>query len=505
MKILIGYPNLPMMLIPAVSVGIFTSICDELDVEVDLFETTAYSDDPSLGMLYKTKIGGGRSYTPKDLGMDLRPTREMIPDFVSKVKEYQPDLVIFSTVEDTFNDTVEMIDSIKDLNIPHLVGGVFPINAPEICINHPSINAICRFEGELVLKDVIQRLKQNKPFDDVLGVWTKNRRNGPQPLCNINDVTPNYRLYHPNRFNRAMGGRIVRSINIETYRGCPYSCSFCNSPMTRSLDKNYLRRKTIEQVRKELDLYVETYDPDYWFFIDDSFAARPRKELFELCELLAEYKISWWCNTRIENVDEEILKAMKNGYCGRIQFGIECGNEDYRKDILRRPISNKAYEEKISIINNSGIPYGLNVIIGLPHETREMVMETVDLVKRFGGYDGLGIAIFIPYHGTTLRTYAEINGLMDKDWISADGYLIGGSTLKMPKPYLQPDEIDELTRKFKHYAFFDKSMWNMVDSDLDKAEELYNKHFYTKYAVSGSENIKHRKKWACEADWYVSV
>jgi len=452
MKVLIAYPNLPMMLIPAVSVGLFTAISKDLEVEVKLFETTAYSDDIDQGMLYKTKLGGGRSYTPEDLGMELKSTDKMLPDFVEYVENYKPDIILFSTVEDTFKDTIMMIDSINHLNIQHLVGGVFPINAPEVCINHPSINVICRYEGEYVVRDIILKIKEGKDWYDTKGIWTKTRRNLPQELVPIDETTPDYSLYHPNRFNRAVGGNIVRSINIETYRGCPYSCTFCNSPMTRMLDKHYLRRKTIEKVREELDLYVEMYSPDYWFFIDDSFLARPRKEIFALCELLAEYKIPWWCNTRIENVDEEILAAMKAGYCDRIQFGIECGNEEYRKTVLKRNVTDAVYDKKIEVINNSGIPYGLNVIIGLPHETREMVLETVDLVKRFAGYDGLGIAIFIPYHGTGLRDYAVEHKLIDPSWISGDGMLMGGSALKMPKEYLQRDEIWDLSQKFKYYA-----------------------------------------------------
>ena len=496
-----------MMIIPAVSVGIFTTICKKLGVDVSLFESTAYSDDPNKGMLYKTKLGGGRGYTPKDLGMELKPTNAMLPDFVKKVKEYKPDLVLFSTVEDTFKDTILMLEAIEDLNIPHIVGGVFPINAPDICINHPKINAICRYEGEYVVRDVLQRMLEGKPWDDVNGLWTKEKRNNFQPLCNINEITPDYSLYHPNRFNRAIGGRVVRAINVETYRGCPYSCTFCNSPMTRGIDKNYLRRKTIEKIEEELDLYVKLYDPDYWFFIDDSWAARPNREIFELCELLQKYKIPWWCNTRIENVSEEILSAMKKGYCDRIQFGIECGNDDYRKNVLKRNVSNKTYDEKIPIINKSGIPYGLNVIIGLPHETKEMVFETIELVRRFGGYDGIGIAIFIPYHGTELRTYAIKHDLLPDKWISADGYLLGGSALKMPKPYLQRDEIWELSKKFKYFCFFSKSKWHIIEEDMEKAEEIYEKDFYTKFASSGTENITHRQKsvWACEPDEYTDI
>ena len=77
-----------------------------------------------------------------------------------------------------------------------------------------------------------------------------------------------------------------------------------------------------------------------------------------------------------------------------------------------------------------------------PHQLTIIdIDDDPELVRRFGGYDGIGIAIFIPYHGTELRTYAIKHDLLPDKWISADGYLLGGSALKMPNPYLQRAEI----------------------------------------------------------------
>ena len=498
MKILILYPNLPMMITPATSVAIFTSIIKEMQCDVQMFETTLYTEDENQGMLYKSKLGGGRSYNVAQLGFALKPTNVMLPNFVKKVQEYKPDLLLCSTVEDTFEDTNLMLKSVEEYNIPHIVGGVFPINAPEVCLSSPNINVICRYEGELVLRDVIKKFNEGKDWKRTHGLWYKNNgkivKNPRQPLCNINDVIPDFRLYDSVRFNRPIGGKVRTTIQFETYRGCPYSCTFCNSPMTRTIDKNYLRRKKIDQVEKELDYYVKNFDPEFWFITDDSFLARPKNVNFELCDLFKKYKIPWWCNTRLENIDEPILRSMKESYCDRIQFGIECGNENYRKDVLQRPIKDEVYLEKAKILNDSSIPYGLNAIIGLPGETREMVFETIELIRKIEGYDGIGVSIFIPYRGTKLREYAVENGWLDKNWISGSGYLLGGSALNMPKPYLQNDEIWNLSEKFKHYCYFDKKYWDQIDKaeNLDWFENIYNKEFYTKYAVDGKKHIENR-------------
>lgn len=490
MKILIAYPNLPMMITPALSVGLFTSICDNNNVDVAFFETTPYTSDDQQGMVFKSKLGGGRAW---DHGTTLKHEDQMIPDFVELATKFKPDLVLFSVAEDCFTDTERMLESIYHLNIPHIVGGVLPINDPQFVLQSKWIDTVCVYEGEKVLQEVI----------DIWPDYKKARglnSNPRQPLANINDVIPDYRLYDPERFYRPMGGKVVKSIPVETYRGCPYNCTFCNSPTTRMMDKAFLRQKTIDQVRKELDFYVETLQPTHWFFVDDSFTARPKKDLIELCKLIGEYKIPWWCNTRIEAVDPEILSIMKENYCDRIQFGIECGNEEYRVKVLKRNIKSNTYYEKIKEINDCGIPYGLNVIIGLPHETEEMVFETIDLVKKFGGYDGIGVSIFIPYRGTKLREYAIHHGLLNSDWTSSNGYLLDGSPLKMSEQYLQNERIEDLAKKFKYFCFFDKDQWDTIEQGVDLEEE-YNTKFYSKYAMGGNDNI--RRRWGCEADDYM--
>ena len=113
-----------------------------------------------------------------------------------------------------------------------------------------------------------------------------------------------------------MGGKIFKTIPIETYRGCPYKCTFCNSPMHNTqvskekIAHSFLRRKTIENVRKEILDLKNKYNPGFLYFVDDSFLARPRKEIFEFCDMYEEFKIPFWFNTRPENCKVDFLKRL---------------------------------------------------------------------------------------------------------------------------------------------------------------------------------------------------
>ena len=66
----------------------------------------------------------------------------------------------------------------------------------------------------------------------------------------------------------------------------------------------------------------------------------------------------------------------------------------------------------------------------------------------------------------------------------------------MPKPYLQNKEIWDLSLKFKYYCYFDKKYWKLIDEaeNLDWFENIYNKEFYTKYAVDGKSHIENRNQ-----------
>lgn len=517
MKILILYPNLPLMMSPSISTGIFTDICDKHNVKVDMFETTTYIETFNNAQSTKEKFGAGKSDTDySEAFKNVYPTTNMIPDLIKKVKEYKPDMIFLSCVEDTFKDGIKMLEAIKPFGIPHVMGGVFPINAPWIAIENKFVDIISIYEGEYVVKDMILSYKQNKPLTSVDGIWYKDNsgkviQNNRQPLVNINEYIPNYRLFEkePGRFYRPIGGKSRRTVPLETYRGCPYACTYCNSPTTRQMDRNFLRRKTIDTVKKELEFLREKHDPEFLFIIDDSFTARPKQELYNLLELLKDYGVPWWCNTRLDDVTPEILKKMKEAHCDRIQFGLESGNEDYRINYLLRKVKQQTYIEKSKIINDSGIPYGLNVIIGMPDETRQMVMDTIELVREIGGYDGIGVSMFVPYHGTGLRDIAVSKGYYPFDKLASDGGFQGNPVLDMPKPFLQKEECMDLAIKFKFFAFFDKRYWKEIEQskDITKWEKLYNKEFfYSEFAVGGNERIKARRSstWACAPDEYMA-
>ena len=510
-KILLVYPNLSMMLSPPLSYAIFTTLLRKQGYKVDIFDLTPYLGEGATAMAENISIGEEmntlraqieeednvtfqvqsteqnmvemmqtRPYSfEDDLGIESKTG--LYEDFVKKVDDFQPDLILTSIVEDTFFQAVKLMSLISDRNIPALHGGVFITAAPELALSYPGIDMIGIGEGEQIILDVSERIRLKNPCDDVKGVWVKKEdgsitKNPRGPLVDFKEVIPDFSLFEDNRFYRPMGGKYFKSVPLESYRGCPYTCAYCNSPMQTTLSKeaglgSYLRRSQFEEFRDYVASVVEQVKPTFFMFVDDSFLARPKKEIEAFCEMYEEFKIPFWFNTRPENVTVENLKMLKAVNCYRMSFGLECGNEKFRSEVLLRPLKNNKLIEKFEIIANGGIPFSINNIIGFPGESRELIFETIELNREVSAYDALTVNCFTPYHGTVLRDLCVEKGLMDKDIIVCD---VHQSVLKMP--LLSKAELHGLLRTFPLYVHFEKYLWKDIKR-AEKNDNIGNKIF----------------------------
>jgi len=419
---------------------------------IDMMQSRPFSYEDDLGIHSKTGL---------------------YDDFSSKVNEFNPDLILLSIVENTFHQALGLISLIENKNIQILCGGVFITAAPELAMSFPQIKMIGIGEGEQIIIDVASRINKGLSCDNIPGVWVKKEdgsivKNDRGPLFDFTSVIPDYSLFDSNRFYRPMGGFVYKSLPIESYRGCPYTCAYCNSPMqqTKSQDEglgSYVRRnKDMENLRSYINNVVEQENPTYFMFVDDSFMARPTNELEEFCRMYDEFKIPFWFNTRPENVSVEKLQMLKEVNCNRIAYGVECGNEEFRSRVLLRKMTNKLLIKKFNIIAESGIAFSVNNIVGFPGETRELIFESIRLIKQISGYDSLSVTVFVPYNGTVLRDVCLREGLISPDLIIRD---MLHTTLNMSQ--LSSHEINALARTFPLYVHFDESEWD----NIKKAEE----------------------------------
>ena len=135
-KIRLVYPNLPLMLVPPLSMAIFTKLLKTNGNNVDLFDTTSYiPEEANSSPQNRTLYLQARDFNDEDdLGVSIK--RDLYGDFRKKVFDFKPDLIIFSIVEDAFIKALKMMDVIEDYDCIKISGGVLPTADPEYVLNN---------------------------------------------------------------------------------------------------------------------------------------------------------------------------------------------------------------------------------------------------------------------------------------------------------------------------------------------------------------------------------
>ena len=184
-----------------------------------------------------------------------------------------------------------------------------------------------------------------------------------------------------------------------------------------------------------------------------------------------DIKLPFWCQTRIETITYEKFKKLKDVGLHRITFGMEHGNEKFRREVVKRAYSNELAIKLMKIPEELDITYSVNNIIGFPGETRELAFDTIELNRHFNS-DSLSCSVFVPFHGTELREVAEKQGLVDKEYIFSTSNASDEGVLDMPQ--WSRKEVAKLRNVFTMYVKFPKNRW----PEIKKAEddpELFQK------------------------------
>ena len=215
------------------------------------------------------------------------------------------------------------------------------------------------------------------------------------------------------------------------------------------------------RILKEMRFYIDEYGINYFYFISETFLAMPRKRFDEFCDEYSKIKVPFWFNTRAETISPYKISRLEEIGCHRMSIGVEAGNEEYRRNMLQRPVSSKKTIESCNMVGESSIELSVNNIIGFPDETRDMIFETIE-VNRSILADSYSCCIFQPYRGTELLKYSVRKGYYDDSMLATD--LTVGSVLN--QPHITKEEISGLEKTFQLYVKMPKERWD----DIHKVE-----------------------------------
>ena len=507
MKVMLVYPNDRMDGLIPVGLSVLSAHLKNAGHEVQLYDTTFYDTGKKTGDFYREDSGQVIPVDLKKYGIERKKTtmKELCADFKKNVLDYQPGLIGFSTLEITYDQGLELANSIENISIPKIFGGIYPTFAPRIVLQEPSVDMICEGEGERMLPELATALEEGKDITKILNLTVKKDekiyRSGKivklenlptgdkiygektglrRPLTNLENaiLQPDYSIYNDKRFWKKMGGRLVRTIAVELSRGCPFSCSFCCTPMLRyqhkvsqekycefsklesiTLRKNdpFHREKPIDIFISEIKSAINKYNINYLFFTDESFLYMHKDRFEEFIEKYNEIRLPFFIETRVETVKQGQAEALEKVGCDGIAMGVESGSSRIRRNLLKRLMKDEVIISAFREFKKTSIRISANNIIGFPGETREDIMKTIEINRQINP-DSIIINAFRPYSGTELRKICIEKKLIPPEERAEDNRVYGA----FYNGAMSAKEIEGIRKMFNFYVKFPKERWSEI-------------------------------------------
>ena len=358
---------------------------------------------------------------------------------IKKIKEICPEVIVFLLSAPSFEIDLRFLSKLNKMlpNAKMIGSGDIYREVRERAFKiQPYLDAIFL---DFSTPDLISYLikKDKKPINNLLYKEGKTIIEGPEihGYGAFRMPVPRWDLFHLDNYSFPFALK-TKLATILTDFGCPFKCSFC--PMSGV----GFKLREIENVIEELKL-LKKLGVNELFFKDQTFGAN-KKRTKRLLERIKEEKLdfSWTCYSRVDVIDEPLLRIMKPAGCHTVIFGIESMNEG----ILEKYSKNTTEEEIINALNLSkkaGIRTAATFIIGLPGETKESTERTISFAKKLP-IDFASFNIATPRFGTRFRKNAVQEGIIDAQNLELDS---SESQPKWKNQTMSNEDICKLQRK----------------------------------------------------------
>ncbi|MCF8108922.1 MAG: B12-binding domain-containing radical SAM protein [Desulfohalobiaceae bacterium] len=367
----------------------------------------------------------GHAVTLWHLCEELAP----LPDkasFMAGLQAEQPDVVGFSVVTNQWEYARTLAAWTRETGLgPIVLGGVHALADPEGVLQSGVIDYLFRGEAEEAFLEFVERLQNGQDLTGVrnLGYAANGsvQLNPIRPLPDLSSLPP--KDYGISDFQRLID---VKNgwVGLMSSRGCPYACTYCfNHQMVASYRRdlqcsfrelNYIRHVSIHSLMQEIDFLLRRYDNITTFILDDDLFTYRKDFVLDFCAAYPRVSpLPFVINAHVNFFDAEQAKHLVNANCRIVKFGVESGSPRLRKEVLNRPMKNASIIEAIRTAEAQGLHSSVFLMLGLPGETREELLQTVDLMAeaRPGRFRW---SFFYPFPGTRACEIATESGSIDQ-------------------------------------------------------------------------------------------
>jgi len=345
---------------------------------------------------------------------------------LEEIRRQQPALVGFSFLSTTSYPYAKILArEVRAANskVKLAFGGVFAsLNAPLVKRQCPEVDFVCRGDGEQLILDLLENL--DDPSSVASLTWAKDGR----VVNNPNRATERHLDQWPFPDRESLKLDFVESMpldvpavlslqrftTMQTSRGCPWSCAFCDIPV---FNEGKWRSRTPQHVVAEFK-HLQELGYGAVYFVDDHFLLQP-KRIEAICQGLIDQNITieWGCEGRVDSVAQHLFPAMAKAHCRTLMFGIESGSQKIL-DRLNKEQTLAEVNTAVAHAKQAGIEivHGF-FVVGCPEETVADLQATFDFASRLP-LDTFGFNRLCVYRGTPMWQEYVKRGLVNEgtDW-----------------------------------------------------------------------------------------
>ncbi|MGZ4885716.1 MAG: B12-binding domain-containing radical SAM protein [Halobacteriota archaeon] len=308
------------------------------------------------------------------------------------------DLVGITTTAPAYNSALELTNLIKQSHNKTTVvlGGPQATFLDRECLERSAADAVVRGEGESTMLDIATSIESGD-ISDVEGTTARDGdtiiRNPERKLIADLDDIP-----FPARDLLPLEKYLpVNSAGIVSSRGCPFRCIFCAS--SKLYDKKF-RSRSAQNVFQEV---AQLVDQGYTnvTMLDDNFILN-KERAFEFADLVeaSDLKFNWSCTGRVDSIDEDLLRRLREVGCNGLFFGVESASNDTLK-LIKKGFTTDQVINAFDVLKNYDYPTTASFMIGLPGDDPGKVADTINLAKQIKP-DFAMFSVTTPYPGTEL-------------------------------------------------------------------------------------------------------
>jgi MoaA/NifB/PqqE/SkfB family radical SAM enzyme len=395
---------------------------------------------PPLDLVYLASYlahRGIRVEVLESLGLEIG-TAELIERLVSSCVAGRNGsaLLVVRTAAPTLDWDLGICEQIKARGIAAQVAIYGPVVAQVLARieREASVDYIVQGEPD----ETVSELVLGHSEESILGLSFRRGaawvRNTSRPMLKDLDALPfpkwelfPYRKYQLPRSSRTAAGELW--LPMLTSRGCPAGCHYCPYPVGQGVA---WRVRSPQNVVDEIEHLVKDLGIRYILFRDPIFSLNQRRVL-EICREIVrrDLKLQWRCETRVDCLSEETLRAMAAAGCRGLNFGVESAEVEIQANVGRKPITPTQFLETIALCRELGIRTFGFFIIGLPGDTVGTILNTILFAIRLRA-NWIQFTAAAPFIGTKLREWAVTRGMVTPDeyaYISSHSTMMGNENL----------------------------------------------------------------------------